>query len=67
MAQAERLHRLVRGRAGDCENQRGWLAMETREPKQWSEILKILRDARKELEEAIAAEKPITEGIEYHR
>ena len=34
--------------------------METREPKQWAEILKILRDARKELEQAIAAEKPIT-------
>lgn len=41
--------------------------MEAREPKQWAEILKILVDARKELEEAIAAEKPITEGIEYHR
>lgn len=41
--------------------------METREPKQWAEILKILRDARKELEEAIADEEPITEGIEYHR
>lgn len=41
--------------------------METREPKQWSEILRILRDARKELEEAIEAEEPITEGIEYHR
>lgn len=41
--------------------------METREPKQWAEILKILRDARKELEQAIEAEKPITEGIEYHR
>lgn len=41
--------------------------METREPKQWAEILKILRDARKELEQAIEAEKPITEGIECHR
>ena len=41
--------------------------METREPKQWSEILKILGDARKELEEAIEAEEPITEVIEYHR
>lgn len=41
--------------------------METREPKQWPEILKILRDARKELQQAIADEKPITEGIEYHR
>ena len=41
--------------------------MEAREPKQWAEILKILRDARKELEEAIAAEEPITDGIEYHR
>jgi hypothetical protein len=41
--------------------------MGTREPKQLDEILKILRDARKELEEAIAAEEPITEGIEYHR
>ena len=41
--------------------------MKTREPKQWAELLKILRDARKELEEAIEAEKPITGGIEYHR
>lgn len=41
--------------------------MEAREPKQWSELLKILRDARKELQQAIEAEKPITEGIEYHR
>lgn len=41
--------------------------MSSREPMQWRELLKILRDARKELEQAIAAEKPITEGIEYHR
>lgn len=41
--------------------------MSNREPMQWCELLKILRDARKELEEAIAAEKPITEGIEYNR
>lgn len=41
--------------------------METREPKQWAEILKILKDAREDLVKAIAAEKPITEGIEYHR
>lgn len=41
--------------------------MAAREPKQWAELLKILSDARKELEEAIEAEKPITEGIEYHR
>ena len=41
--------------------------METREPKQWAELLKILRDARKELQQAIEAEKPITECIEYHR
>lgn len=34
---------------------------------QWCELLKILRDARKELQQAIAVEKPITEGIEYHR
>ena len=41
--------------------------MSSREPMQWCEILKILRDARKELQQATAAEKPITEGIEYHR
>lgn len=41
--------------------------MSSREPMQWCELLKILRDARRELEEAIAAEEPITEGIEYHR
>ena len=41
--------------------------MSSREPMQWHELLKILRDARKEFEQAIAAEKPITEGIEYHR
>lgn len=41
--------------------------MKTREPKQWAELLKILGDARKELQQAIEAEKPITEGIEYHR
>lgn len=41
--------------------------MSSREPMQWCELLKILMDARKELQQAIAAEKPITEGIEYHR
>lgn len=41
--------------------------MSSREPMQWCELLKILRDARKELQQAIAAEEPITEGIEYHR
>lgn len=41
--------------------------MSSREPMQWCELLKILRDARKELQQAIEAEKPITEGIEYHR
>lgn len=41
--------------------------MSSREPMQWCELLKILSDARKELQQAIAAEKPITEGIEYHR
>lgn len=41
--------------------------MSSREPMQWCELLKILRDARKELQQAITAEKPITEGIEYHR
>lgn len=41
--------------------------MSSSEPMQRCELLKILRDARKELEQAIAAEKPITEGIEYHR
>jgi len=41
--------------------------MKDREPKQWHELLKILQDARKDLQEAIAAERPITEGIEYNR
>lgn len=41
--------------------------MSSRKPMQWCELLEILRDARKELQQAIAAEKPITEGIEYHR
>ena len=41
--------------------------MSSREPMQWCELLKILRDARKELQQAIEAEKPITDGIEYHR
>lgn len=41
--------------------------MSSREPMQWCELLKILRDARKELQQSIEAEKPITEGIEYHR
>lgn len=41
--------------------------MERREPKQWAEILKILKDARKDLERSIEAEKPIAEGITYRR
>lgn len=41
--------------------------MKDREPKQWHELLKILQDARKDLQEAIAAERPITEGIENNR
>lgn len=41
--------------------------MSSREPMQWCELLKILRDAGKELQQAIAAERPITDGIEYHR
>ena len=41
--------------------------MKGREPKQWAELLKILQDARRDLERAIEAERPITEGIEYHR
>lgn len=66
-AQAARLYRLVRGRAWDCENQRGGLAMETREPKQWAEILKILKEAREDLEKAIEAERPIAERITCRR
>lgn len=41
--------------------------METREPKQWAEILKILKDAREDLGKAIGAEKPIARGITYRR
>lgn len=41
--------------------------MSSRELMQWCELLKILRDASKELQQAIEAEEPITEGIEYHR
>ena len=67
MAQEARLHRMVRGRARYCEDRRGGLAMEAREPKQWAEILKILKDAREDLGKAIGAEKPIAEGITYRR
>lgn len=41
--------------------------MERREPKQWAEILKILKEAREDLEQSIEAEKPIAEGIAYRR
>lgn len=41
--------------------------MERREPKQWAEILKILKDAREDLGKAIGAEKPIAEGIACRR
>lgn len=41
--------------------------METREPKQWAEILKILKEAREDLEKAIEAERPIAKGIAYRR
>lgn len=41
--------------------------METREPKQWAEILKILKEAREELEKTMEAENPIAEGITYRR
>ena len=41
--------------------------MEAREPKQWAEILNILKDAREDLGKAIGAEKPIAEGIAYRR
>ena len=41
--------------------------MKEREPKQWVELLKILQDARRDLQRTIDAEMPITEGIEYHR
>ena len=36
--------------------------MERREPKQWAEILKILKEAREDLEKTIGAERPIAEG-----
>lgn len=41
--------------------------MERREPKQWAEILKILKEAREDLAKAIEAERPIAEGIAYRR
>lgn len=41
--------------------------MKDRGPKQWHELLQIISEAKRDLEKAIAAEKPITEGIEYHR
>lgn len=41
--------------------------MPSREPMQWADLLKILQDARRDLEAAIEAERPITEGIEGHR
>lgn len=41
--------------------------MEAREPKQWAEILKILKEAREDLEKAIEAERPIAEGITCRR
>lgn len=41
--------------------------MERREPKQWAEIMKILKEAREDLEKVIGAESPIAEGIAYRR
>ena len=41
--------------------------MEAREPKQWAEILKILKEAREDLEKAIEAERPIDERITCRR
>lgn len=41
--------------------------METREPKQWAEILKILKEAREDLEKVIEAERPIAERITCRR
>ena len=41
--------------------------MERREPKQRAEILKILKEAREDLEKTIGAERPIAEGIAYRR
>ena len=41
--------------------------METREPKQWAEILKILKEAREDLEKAIEVERPIAERITCRR
>lgn len=41
--------------------------MERREPKQWAEILKFLKEAREDLEKVIEAERPIAEGITYRR
>lgn|GEM_PF-900262 len=41
--------------------------MERREPRQWAEILKILKEAREDLEKAIRAERPIADGITYRR
>lgn len=41
--------------------------MERREPKQWAEIFKILKEAREDLERSIEAERPITDGITCRR
>lgn len=41
--------------------------MERREPKQWAEILKILKEAREDLEKAIEAERLIAERITCRR
>lgn len=41
--------------------------MERQEPKQRAEILKILKEAREDLERFIEAEKPIAEGITQRR
>lgn len=41
--------------------------MERQEPKQWAEILKILKEAREDLEKAIGAERPIAERITCRR
>lgn len=40
--------------------------MEAREPKQWAEILKILKEAREDMK-AIEAERPIAERITCRR
>ncbi len=41
--------------------------MDDREPRQWAELLEILRKAKQDFKEAVAAEKPVTEGLEYIR